>query len=276
MTMRFRRAQRSEETEKAGFWLSGYPSILWIMKIALIGDSLTAGNLGVAYHRYLSTPEHLSDGMEIDIYGRDGDTIAGMESRLDGILEKKSPDLLLLEGGANDILLPEMLRRDPRWAAFTEEMARVGSRPAVSEKEFSRSYRNILSTARRAGVSTLVCVTIPPLGEDNRGEHNIRRRVLNDIIRSIAVEYSAELADAAGVFEKALAQISTPSDYFFSSAEEFAADLRRIRRDRSAMPLSEERGLFFTVDGAHLNEEGARMMGEELSRAIAAALGTED
>jgi hypothetical protein len=60
----------------------------------------------------------------------------------------------------------------------------------------------------------------------------------------------------------------TTSDWFFGEPADFTADVGKVRRAKGAMKLSEERGLYLTMDGAHLNEKGADLMGKVISRAI--------
>ena len=111
------------------------------------------------------------------------------------------------------------------------------------------------------GIGGIACLTLPPLGENLASGRNRRREELNRRIRSAVDEAGALLIDAAAAFETALEEIPVPSDYFFSDPSEYATDARRLRKDKGAMRLSEERGLYFTMDGAHLNERGAQLLG---------------
>jgi lysophospholipase L1-like esterase len=54
------------------------------MTITLIGDSLTAGNLGIPYSRYLNL--NLPDDVLVLNRGLDGDTVQGIFSRLEDTL----------------------------------------------------------------------------------------------------------------------------------------------------------------------------------------------
>ncbi len=234
------------------------------MILSFVGDSLTAGNLGVPYTRFLELPPET----ELRIHGVDGDTVRGVRTRLETILETDRPDVLLLEAGANDIFIPAMARKNTDWELFVQELASHGSVPSPRAEDFLSVYRDVLAAAGRQGVPRIICMTILPLGEDLESSLNRERREKNKCIRRAAEEAGAELLDAAEIFDRTLRGFPACSGWLFESPKDFIADLRRMRREKSAAGLSEERGLHLTMDGAHLNEEGARL----LARAVLSVL----
>lgn len=233
------------------------------MTITLIGDSLTAGNLGIPYSRYLKFPETTN----ISNRGRDGDTVIGIQNRIDDALRVDSPDILVIQVGANDFLLPEMAARGGSWTAFVDQMTARGSLPSSDAESFAERYANLVRTASSWGIDRTICVTIPPTGEDLSSERNRIRGVFNQYILKTATEEGAEIADAARGFEDILSGLDT-SDWFFGEPEDFTADVRKVRREAGAVRLSEKRGLYLTMDGAHLNEAGAELMAEVISKVI--------
>jgi len=239
------------------------------MTLMLIGNSLTAGNLGIAYSRYLDFPEK-PDNRIINL-GLDGDTLQGVKNRLRKALEKEIPDILVIQTGANDILLPEMKSRGGDWASFVKAMTDRGSIPAAGPGEFLDIYSEMIeeTTARGIDIRDIICVTIPPLGENLQSSRNRIRRDFNRSILKAVKDTGAVPADAAREFEQLLQGIETPSDWFFENPEDFTADVKEVRRGKGAMKLSEERGLYLTMDGAHLNEKGAELMAGVISTAIA-------
>jgi len=234
------------------------------MTVTLIGNSLTAGNLGIPYARYLNFPENA----HVVNRGRDGDTVRGVRARMDEVLRSDGPDVLVVQTGANDILLPEMAARGGTWTAFVDEMAEHGSVPTPDPSKFGAAYKEILDIAFSWGVEHVVAVTIPPLGEDLASQRNRERKNLNDQIRMAADTGGARLADVAAAFESELAEVGVPSEWFFGKPADFVSDVRRVRREKGAAAISEERGLYFTMDGAHLNERGAALMGRIVSDAV--------
>lgn len=233
------------------------------MKITLIGDSLTAGNLGIPYEKYLK----FADTILVRNHGLDGDTVVGVQSRLEDALREDGPDVLVIQVGANDFLLPEMASRGGAWTTFVDQMIARGSLPSSDAESFGESYANLIRTASSWGVGRIVCVTIPPTGEDLSSERNRIRRGFNLQIMRVAADAGAEIADVAGGFGDVLSGLDT-SDWFFGEPEDFTADVRTVRRKRGSMSLAEERGLYLTMDGAHLNETGGALMAGIISKVI--------
>lgn len=234
------------------------------MTLTLIGDSLTAGNLGIPYLQYLSiTPD-----IQVHNRGRDGDTVQGVFRRLDDVLRSDGPEILVIQVGANDILLPEMSARGGNWTSFVEQMTREGITPSADIGEFSDIYTELIGTASTLGVDGIVCATIPPIGEVLETERNRLRVELNRQIRESAGTAGIGLADVAEKFESILKSVSAPSEWFFGDPADFITDIRTVRRSGGAMALSKERGLILTMDGAHLNERGGELMAQVISHAI--------
>ncbi len=241
-----------------------YFSIMGLMVVTLLGNSLTAGKIGIAYEKYLKLPGEY----KIINRGRDGDTIKGLSSRLDEVLREDGPEILLIQSGANDILIPEMAERGGKWEAFVHDMQKRGSIPTYSGDEFSSACNELYNKASSWGINRVITVTIPPIGENLESPRNKKRENYNSLIRDAADNNAVEIADVAGAFEKRLSEHQPGSDWFFSQPNDFAADIRRIHRDGTALSISEERGLFLTMDGAHLNEHGAKLMGQVIRRSI--------
>jgi len=241
------------------------------MTVLLIGNSLTAGNLGIPWSRYLKFPGGNSSDIRIKNWGLDGDTLHGVRNRLEQFLSMGIPDILVIQTGANDILLPEMASRGKDWSLFVDEMIKRGSVPVSGPEEFNSAYNEMIGFASSRGMDNrnIICVTIPPIGENLESGRNMKRLEYNRELRRAVEDAGAVLADVATAFEEELRKIGLFSDWFFSGPGGFAADVKEVRRGKGAMGLSEERGLYLTMDGAHLNERGAELMGNVISSAIA-------
>lgn len=236
----------------------------------LIGDSLTAGNLGIPYYRYLKLPP----AGRIVNHGKDGDTLQGVLSRIEKALIDDKPDAVVLEIGANDILLPQMTVRGASWAPFVKEMISTGAAPTPDPDEFEALYTRLIRKAANTVPGRIVATTIPSIGENLESDWNRIREDLNHRIRRVATvagktNPAVYLADTADAFEKALRMKKNRSDWFFSDPKDFIIDARRIRREKSAAALSAERGLHLTMDGAHFNERGAELFAGVVSHALA-------
>ncbi len=238
--------------------------ILCSMVISIAGDSITAGNLGVPFTKLLELPA----GSSLSVHGVDGDTVKGVSGRLQDILKADNPDVLVIEAGANDILIPEMSKKGGEWNSFVENMASIGSVPLPLLEDFHACFSNMIAEALEWGVERILCLTILPLGENLNSNLNKKRRDKNECIRRAVFDAGVELLDTADIFDKALQNFSEYSDWLFSSPSEFITDLRRMRREGGANVLSRERGLHLTMDGAHLNEEGAGLLAGAVSAAF--------
>ena len=234
------------------------------MVIPCIGASLTAGTLGIPYLSSVALPPET----KVVNRGRDGDTVAGVRDRLDPALRTDGASVLVIQVGANDILLPEMEERGGGWTSFVKEMIAGGSVPTSNTDEFEAIYEELIATAGAWGITRVVGVPIPPLGENLHTERNRRREEFNNRIRRATNRSDGVLADAAAEFETALGDLPALSDFFFTRPQDFVIDLRRLHRDKGAKILAEERGLRLTMDGAHLNESGAALMARTVSAAL--------
>ncbi len=229
--------------------------------VLCLGDSLTAGSLGFSWLRALESRAEMSL-FELINAGENGFTMEGLENRLKEFLEKETtPGILILEGGANDLLLPHMQSSGKSWDPFIRKLFRSGSPPAASAADFELCLKRIIRTAEAAGIRKTISCTIPCLGENLDSPLNRRREAYNRIIRG----NSALCADTASLFEDILRARRNHSSHLFQSPEELERDALFIQRE-GMEELSRERGLHLTIDGAHLNERGASLFADEVER----------
>lgn len=234
---------------------------LKMKNIMFLGDSLTAGNIGASYLEVLKAEENLAMCNLINA-GENGFTMAGLQLKLESYLkENNTPEALVLEAGANDLLLPHMQKSGSAWDPFIRKLKRHGSTPASSARDFRRVCSAVLSTALDGGITQVYVCTIPCLGEDLNTELNKQREEYNGILRDLCLEYSNDLfncicLDAALEVETILA--GSRSDWLFSSPEELHHDAQFIIENGEDI-LCQERKLLLTIDGAHLNKRGARV-----------------
>ncbi|MCG8454596.1 MAG: SGNH/GDSL hydrolase family protein [Spirochaetales bacterium] len=229
--------------------------------IHILGDSLTAGNLGIPYTGFLA-PHYA-----VSIDGKDGDTLLGALDRFQAHQEPKDTQILVVEIGANDVLLPHVGSRSSEWAQAVGAMIDSGSRPTPQPQQFAFFYKQLLNKAQERGYQ-LVLLTIPPLGENLALPPNPQRMVLNHQIRILSQRPNTVLVDVALEFEKQLQRREQASDWLFPHPQDFILDKRRMRREGGTAKLCQERQLLLTMDGAHLNETGAKIMGNLLSEGI--------
>ena len=231
-----------------------------------MGDSLIAGHFGASLMAHCPSLGLL----KLENHAQDGEPLKGVLRHMRTQLESRpAPDILLIEGGANDLLFPYMTEKHfEAWGPFFRKLARHGSIPVKDAEEFRSELKAGLSDAYAAGVKKIIVMTIPCVTENLDNPLNRQREVLNRMIRSVLQEEKREfpplLCDLGSLFEKALAPLQPGPDWLFSTPADMAA------------PWTEEtvreRRLSLTIDGAHLNTRGAQLAAKELDRVLEALL----
>lgn len=231
-------------------------------KVLAIGDSLIAGDYGASLLEYSKYVKKL----EFKNRGANGEPVRGIVRKLKIYLNTEdTPDILILDGGANDILIPYMTEHHPKeWGPFFRKMFRYGSTPAESDEELRDLILAAINTAFEAGVKSVIFLTIPCLGEDPGQPLNLERERINQIIRETSSSYTGKgkllLGDLGKVFDRKLMDLKSPSSWLFTSPSD-------MEKPCTAEELK-DRNLAFTIDGVHLNTEGARISAGVLDEAL--------
>ena len=232
-------------------------------RLLLLGDSLTAGQPGVSYPGMMS---RLGCTHELVVEGRGGATVTEVRWRLNPLIASCNPDIVLLEVGANDILIPLFHRRGGAWKKLARDLQFRGSVPMATPDAFQQAYDGMLSAVTRS--VRIILATIACLGENPRSETNIARNRYNAIIRAMGNKHGAGIADVAAVFDAELEKVAEPSPYFFDRHSSTFLDALVTAPDAGSDYLARRRGLHLTMDGAHLNSLGARLYAETVISAI--------
>jgi lysophospholipase L1-like esterase len=239
-------------TAGGGHWMEGASGPVQARRqVAFFGDSITEGKLGASFFRRLG--ERLP-GIELSNYGEGGDTVVSLHRRLLELEPQHGIELVVLWIGLNDVLVKmtpafkviNVLRKKP---------------PAKDLQEFESHYRAIVDILAR-WARKAVCVSPLFLGEDLRNPWNRQLDGLARIIQEISAGDSAiEYVDIRKAFQPLLSggEIST---YLPRSTWRVFIDLLTLKAEEAVDARSRERGLHFTLDGAHLNSVGADVVAE--------------
>jgi lysophospholipase L1-like esterase len=239
-------------------------------RILCTGDSITRGNLGRSYVAILAEffPE-----VEIVNLGQDGDTLNGIRRRT---LERLQNDgefrVITVAAGHNDIILPALSARSPLHDAVPRSLARRGSIPAADPGDFHRRYGEFIDELRAASPAHIVISTLSSLNESPEGGTAGLRAEYNRIIREIAREKRVGLADVGAAFDEVLSKGPTKNYFLESLIAPLAGDRWGSRTSRSAAELSRRRELRLTIDGVHINQDGARIYAEIFAEQIGRGL----
>ncbi|MDC7231835.1 MAG: SGNH/GDSL hydrolase family protein [Spirochaetales bacterium] len=254
-------------------------------EILFLGDSLTAGTIGSSYFKLLTQNKILEEYSLINL-GENGFTIAGLRVKLEHYLQSnKAPSILVIEGGANDLLLPHMQNQGLHWDPFIRKLRRHGSVPAASVSAFRTQLNLLLGSAMDGGIPVVLLCTIPFLGEDLTSGLNRKREAYNAVIRTACREsdsalFKCVIADLAAGAEKILSENvleqksdsdscgpEAPGSWLFKAPADFERDALRIR-ETGEETLCRERGLRLSIDGAHPNRQGAALMASVLLKTL--------
>ena len=203
-------------------------------EIVIFGDSLTGGRYGVWYGRYLKHKAVMR--------GIDGQYMREILSRAKRFCETHQDRIIVIEGGANDIILGNCSK-----AVFD-------------------SWKEDLSDLAKMCSCLFVC-TITPIGEDPNSKYNQIRYAINDDIRSNAEFLGYMIAEIAKPLEAMMsgkAMETSPLDLMFDDR----VRLESSDAEKTSMEISASRGFFITTDGVHMNQAGAKSVANSLDLSL--------
>lgn len=200
--------------------------------VLLLGDSLTAGHPGAAYFDLLQTN---LPGYELINLGKGGDTVKSLYLRILTTELETSVDITLIWIGVNDFLVKKSFLAPIRKLIRRQPWTK-------NQQEFNSYYRRLLDY-----ISPRSCriITVPPLfiGEEPDNPWNRKLEAAAAEIQDITAEYpAATYLDLRAKF------IPLPDDH------------RPVKQG------------YFTIDGVHLNKQGAEVVAAALSEIISSQI----
>lgn len=232
--------------------------------VLIVGDSLSGG---LPHLNFPSQLRRLNPGWDYLVSSRGGDTLAGIGSRLQEFLVARTYDVVIVEGGANDIILPHLEQRGGIWGYFARAMMGRGRMPTRDLAAFRVLLENIQKNAQTRAEAVAV-TTIPCLGENLASQLNATRALYNQGIREAARTCGALVIDFGVKYEELLEAEEFPSDYLLEHFRDVFLDTFQALTPQKALVLSERRGLFLTIDGLHPNPRGAAILAGTVDTAL--------
>jgi lysophospholipase L1-like esterase len=235
------------------------------------GDSLTEGIHGENYvervGKALYQGQYGLNGAVANA-GRGSDTVNTLLKRLDEPLGRYRPDWVVLAVGVNDVWIPWLADHSfgmLLWSRY--QRVRRGLKPATDLDQFAALYRQLIDKVYRAGAQALVCTTTP-VGERISSPLNSRLARLNGVIKHVAVDREAPVADIWQSFVEVYAPLSKPRGRV---PGEWLLTWRDMRRVRHTPPdeIARKRRLRLTFDGLHLNSRGADLWASTILETLA-------
>ncbi len=232
------------------------------MRVLIVGDSITEGKLGVSYFPALSKR---FPALDFSNFGIGGDTLYGIGRRLVKEVAKRTYDLIIIEAGHNDLLIPEMKQMNKLYQGTAYWLEFRGSHPTTDPSAFHALYRDILGDLRDITDVPVYITTLSCLGERLDTELNRKRSLYNLVIEGVAQECHCTLIDVAKLFNEHL-EDKDQTDYLFGL---YHKGLGFNNIQPAVDIMSEKRSLHLTVDGVHLNSVGASLYTEAIGNALA-------
>ncbi len=227
------------------------------MKIAFLGDSITEAVPGVSYVDMLK--DKLKDHI-LDNYGKGGDTVSSLKKRIKKIHDLHSYNVIILFIGVNDVfgkltpmykLIKTLMRQ--RWTKNTQT--------------FEYDYREILKYIQ---INNSRIIVIPPLliGEDINNKWNTELKHYVLTIEKLIKDYpQVEYLDIRRDFINHLSEKEI-SEYVPNSLMELLNDVKDIHSNQGVDDRSESRGLYLTLDGVHINSQGAQIIADRIYNSL--------
>jgi lysophospholipase L1-like esterase len=234
------------------------------MKVLFVGDSITKGTQGV---NWISMIEKDHPYWTLVNAGRNGETLNKIAGRLKTTLEENDKyNAVVLQCGTNDILLPMFKHRGFWFRQAYLHQLRTGNIPS-SPAEFEILLRKTVETTLGNYNPHVILTTLGCINEDLLDEANARLFSYNTIIKKIAREFNCVLADVSEEFQGILNRQKTHSYCLENFASTAFADQVKCSLGL-ADQLSKNRRLFLTIDGVHLNTNGAAIYKQQIEKAI--------
>jgi lysophospholipase L1-like esterase len=225
-------------------------------RILFIGDSITEGKIGIGYVDIIQRnfPE-----FQCQNYGRGGDTLSGIFTRLFKILKTETEyyDVIVIEAGHNDLFLPYV---KSKWKV-------TSIRKVTPLNKIEDFYDNGLRMVGLYSKAKIILTTLSCLGEDLNSSINQKRRLVNDQIKKVGSNHGAYIADVSPFFDKILRK-SISGYNLMEHPLNLVLDYFRSKRMNWVEKISRKRQLMLTIDGGHLNSEGAMIYAKEITRIL--------
>ena len=233
-------------------------------KVLCIGDSLTFGNVGYSYIKFLKKLKIINKGLN-------GDPILGIEKRLKKYMSLKcyeDVDLIILWGGTNDVFLPNLKKISVFWnISNTLRPLLMGYHYCETDEEFHKVYERIIQNIQKVNKKVLLLGL--PKAEIKHLNINPKLQERSRMIQELSFKYNLDFIDIYKIMD----EINFPTRSLGYSwgmlnlTRIFDAFLMTICPP-SKKQFSKMRKLNLTVDGIHLSEVSAKEIAKSIDNYI--------
>ncbi len=197
---------------------------------------------------------------ELKNYGKNGDTVVSLYNRMKKIKLEKNYDLAFIWIGTNDVLVKVS------WT-YPILKATTNQNWAKSDEEFVDYYKKIINQIC-CNVKKIIVVTPIFIGENINNRWNKELDHQAEIIRKISkCSKKVKFLDLRKNFYPKL-ENKEVSGYIAKTSTSVILDFLQNRTIEDVDRTSKKRGLYFTIDGIHLNSTGAKIVADEFKEYI--------
>ena len=240
--------------------------------LVCLGDSITQGGLGADWVDGLR--RRLGDGVLVVNGGVGGQVTWSLRQRLDEV-EQCRPSAIALMVGSNDAVSS----LGDRWAAYYERSLKLPEAP--TEGWFAEQY-DALVAELTAIAPRLLCLTLPPLGEDPDSPAEAVVQRYNELIRASAAQHGADLFDVHTTLGQLLTQAGVSrGPAFVGSLSKFVSwtmgsAIQHYVLGRSWDRVAQRRGLVLTADTIHPSDRAGKAIVDLVQPWVEASLGNDN
>lgn len=233
------------------------------MRILLAGDSITEGTIGVAYANLLQQ-EYPAEYVNI---GKNGATLCEVSELLLQELDRNAAyDYILIEAGYNDIILTSFDRRSLFFKLLLKYITRTERSIMFPAPAFEQAYDKLICQIKAKTNAVIILTTLGCINENLQAWTNLQRKEYNHVIRNLAVKRHCLLADVAAAFDVILQDVPQ-RDYLLNNfLVSYFQDKKTTAKPWLTDQLSNRRKLKLTLDGVHLNGNGAALYKDVIMR----------
>ncbi|SET30338.1 Lysophospholipase L1 [Natronincola peptidivorans] len=211
--------------------------------IACFGDSITQGQPGVSYLKYLDKKIYQNHGLG-------GDTLTGMLNRVKENISKSECNNYILQIGTNDVLLPHLKECSNAWK---NKIKVKNKAPIVDLSRYRDEYEKLIEVLHTKHISI---ISIPCLGENLNSDLNKKVDAYNLVIMNICNNKGIRYINFNSWQKKSIRE--KENHYFISeNPNDVIWDSLLTTYLGLSGWISKKRDLDITVDGVHLNCKGA-------------------
>ncbi len=237
--------------------------------LVCLGDSITQGGIGTNWVDRLR--QSLHNSTFVINAGVNGQVAWNLRQRLDEIAHCK-PDAIALLIGSNDAVGA----LNAEWAGYYQRNQNLPQAP--TEAWYAEQYDALVAELVTL-TPRLVCLTLPPLGEDPATPAESIARRHNVVIRASAARHGADVLDVHTALRD-LQQGASSGVPFAGSMSKFVTWMMSSAFQHYVLGLSwdriaQRRGLVLTCDTIHLADRSGEAVLDLLEPWVQTALGVD-